>query len=303
MAGDPKSRIQSPKSVFAWQGIRLELPHRWNPVKLEGDYHRGHALFADLHRPRLGLRWQRPKRRSFDPEKWSVQAMREEVGMLAAEEARPFEMPGDQWQGSRLYVEPDPPGRDVWFGHSGISGRGVQLVHHAHRREQVLAKQVLPTLQDLPLDQPTPWSVFELSCIVPGGMKLAQHQLNAGDLILRFTARRRELIVRQVAVAQLALKRLPLEKWLSQQAKVQRRHYRLVDKPQETVLAAHGGQELTGVHQAMVRRRRFFWARWIPPRLENYVLHDKVRDRLVLVQATDDEMAREVAATVGWAVT
>src|SRR2546423_15594566 len=77
--------------IFAWQAWQLELPHRWDPVKLEGNFDSGHALLMDTHGPRLGLRWKkRPRGKRFDPVQWVAKAMREEVGRLAAEEARPF---------------------------------------------------------------------------------------------------------------------------------------------------------------------------------------------------------------------
>ena len=44
----------------AWQGWRVDLPRRWDPVKLEGDASAGHALFADAVR-----RWQAAG--TFDP--------------------------------------------------------------------------------------------------------------------------------------------------------------------------------------------------------------------------------------------
>ena len=77
---------------FAWQGWELALPARWNPVKLEGDYARGYALIADMHRPRLGLRWSSVGTKSFDAAAWAKRAMREEVGALAAAEARAIAM-------------------------------------------------------------------------------------------------------------------------------------------------------------------------------------------------------------------
>ena len=78
-------------------------------------------------------------------------------------------------------------------------------------------------------DDPTPWSIFELSCIVPASFRLTGQRLNAGDLSLQFTERRahrdgpprcffrRRLTVRQIAVAELALRRLPLDRWLAEQ--------------------------------------------------------------------------------------
>src|SRR5262245_37495785 len=99
------------KPFVAWQGWKLELPPRWGQTKLEGTYDAGYALFADLHRPRLGIKWGTlGKNKSFDPKK----ALRDEVGQLAADEAKDLAMPGKGWASSMLYLDPEPPGRDVW---------------------------------------------------------------------------------------------------------------------------------------------------------------------------------------------
>jgi len=297
-----QSSIGNRRSAVAWQGWRLELPARWSPVKLEGDYDAGYALFADLHRPRLGLRWRRAGRRKFDAGKWAQKTLREEVGKLAAEEAKGFGMQNPEaWEGSTLYIEPEPPGRDVWVGVSKSSGRVLEVIHHAHRRERILPDAILPTLEDLPADRAMPWAIFELSCVVPAGMKLLAQQLNAGDLSLMFGRGKSEFVVRQVAVAQLALQRLPIEKWLAQQQSMRRKHYRPVGEIREIALTSESGRELSGVARELRRRRRFGWNWRLPQAMTTYALHDETRDRLVMLQGTDEGILKELAASVGWA--
>ena len=80
-------------TLLCWQGWQLELPNRWNPTKIEGDYDSGAVMIADLHRPRLGLRWKRAAKK-LDKAKWSRKALLDEVGQLAADEARPIELTG-----------------------------------------------------------------------------------------------------------------------------------------------------------------------------------------------------------------
>src|SRR5438105_12895676 len=108
--------------LTAWQGWQLRLPARWNPVKLEGDYRKGEALFADMDRARLGMRWSTVSANRFDAKR----VMRDEVGVLAADEASLFELAHESWRASLLYLEPEPPGRDVWVGYSAGSRRAVQ---------------------------------------------------------------------------------------------------------------------------------------------------------------------------------
>ena len=258
------------------------------------------ALFGDLHRPRLGLRWLRLPRKK-KPQDFIGDLMRQEVGAMASLEAKPF--PLDGFEAGILYLEPEPPGRDVWIAYNSLSQRILILIYHAHRREHLLAQNILPTVRNLSVDQPTPWSIFELSCIVDAGMTLEAHHLNAGDLSLDFIARGqrrpRKLSLRQIAIAELALQRMPLENWLAQQQRMQRRHYRIAGPAKTVELDCHG-RTLRGLVCPSRRRRRFFFTR-LPIELITYALHDAARDRLVFVQSTDDDLARRVLATVGWA--
>jgi hypothetical protein len=305
MADEPRtSARRSAQALLAWHGWRLNVPPRWNPVKVEGDYQTGYMLLADLHRPRLGIRW-RSAAGKVDVQRWAHDALRGEVGLLAASEARDHPLPGDLWEGSRLYVEPEPPGRDVWVARSCVSGRLVQVIHHAHRRERVLAEQVLPSLTDQPVNEPGQWSIFDLSCRVPPGWALSNYRLNAGDLTLRFQHRVKRfgllhlLTVRQIAPATLALHRRPLLEWLRVQQYQQRRLYRVLLEAFEDTLPTPDGRTLAGQRGVSIRRKRYFWLTTAPRQMTTLALHDPARDRLVLVQSTDEATARHVGATIG----
>jgi hypothetical protein len=284
------------RRTICWQGWKLEIPRRWDPVKLEGDHTEGYALFADTLRPRLGLRWQTPKKKT-DPAKAVVAAMKNEVGQLAADEAQAIALPGDTWQSPLLYIEPKPPGRDVFSVYSQTSKRLLQIAYHAHRRENVLASSVLPTLHDLSLDRAAPWSIFDLNCIIPGGMKLKSHQLNAGDLGFTFADKFNEITVRQIAVAQLALQRQSLPNWIVSQQKISRRFHRPTGEFSEINLTLNG-RDLTGTISKMRRRRRYSLL-WSQPRFYYTIgVHDADRDRLILLHGTDESLLREIAHTI-----
>src|SRR5688500_17918849 len=77
-------------SRFAWQGFQLHLPPGWNPVRLQGSYQSGQALIADLHGPRLGLRWRSAERKKLDARAWARRAIKAEVGAAAASRAKPI---------------------------------------------------------------------------------------------------------------------------------------------------------------------------------------------------------------------
>jgi hypothetical protein len=296
----PRPKSSQPASdkrrIVCWQGWRIEIPRRWDPIKLEGDHTEGYALFADALRPRLGLRWQSPRKKT-DAAQGVKLALRGEVGQLAADEAEPFALPGDGWQSSLLYTEPEPPGRDVFSGLSTATGRLLQIAYHAHRREHILAGSILPTLVDLPTDRATPWSVFDLNCVVPGGMQLKSKRLNAGDLGLTFADRHHELTIRQIAVATLALQRQDLDGWIADQQKTHKRHHRAAEFCAETTITIANREAQARIGRAD-RRRRFFLM-WSQPReFTTIAAHDQERDRLIILEGTDESLLRVVAASV-----
>jgi hypothetical protein len=285
--------------TVSWQGWKLQLPRRWDPVKLEGDHAQGYALFADALRPRLGLRWQSPKlTRKFDPEKSVRLAMRNEVGQLAGAEARLIDSADPEMDYPLLYTEPQPPGRDVYSVFSRASGRLLQIAYHAHRREHILAGSILPGLVDQPLDRSALWSIFDLNFIMPGGMHLQSQQLNAGDLGLTFADRYHQITVRQIAVAKLALQRLTLDQWISQQQKTRARYHRPTGEFAGLMLRIRGIDLPARVSH--MRRRLRYAGLWGQHRLLTTIgVHDSARDRLILLQGSEDLILREIAGTVG----
>jgi len=287
------------RQCIAWHGWSLDVPADWNPVRIEGGWRSGFVLLADLHKPRLGLRWGAVGGKRFDAGIWARSAMRDEVGVIASREAKPLDREG--FEASIHYLEPDLPGRDVWVGYSPASGRGVELIYHAQRRDDVLANRILPTLRDCAPGAATPWSAFDLSCVAPVGMTLKAHDFSAGDLRLAFACgkTRRFASVRQIAVAKLALTRMPLAKWLADDLRGRRAHYAASADEFEVAHETSDARALRGIGKRLRRRWRSFFMRWIPRELVAAALHDEARDRLVLVQASSAELLNEIARSVG----
>ncbi len=284
--------------IIAWQGWRLEVPDRWGPVRVEGDADAGYLLMADLHRPRLGMRWKVAGGKRFKAEVAVTAAVRQEVGQLAAQDARPLSMDGGNWQAPLLYEDDEPPGRDICVAYSLTSGRIIELVYHAHHRDRVLTQRLLPTLVDTSRSEVWEWSIFDLSCRTPSGMVMAKHRLNAGDLSLSFTHKDGSAVtVRQLAMAKLALQRRPMERWIAEQAAWHGKQFKFGSSPVESE------GEPKRVRQQVVRRRRYGWAWWLAKGYTVLARHDQERDRLVIVDATDEALASELMDTVGWAST
>jgi hypothetical protein len=282
--------------IVCWQGWKIEIPRRWDPVKLEGDFNEGLALFADALRPRLGVRWQTPNRKA-DPATIVKKALCGEVGQLAADEAKALSV-GAAWQSPLLYIEPKPPGRDVFCARGETSGRLLQVVYHAHRRENLFAGSILPGLDERPVDRAIQWSIFDLNCVIPAGMALKSQRLNAGDLGLTFADRLHEVTVRQIAVAQLALQRQSLDGWIADQQKVSRRYHQPSGSFADTSICVHG-DELPARLSRLWRRVRYALL-WNQPRsFTTIAAHDTQRDRLILLHGSDESLLRVIAETVG----
>jgi hypothetical protein len=279
--------------MFAWQGWTISLPSGWNPMKLEGDFDAGYALIADLDRPRLGMRWTTPQK--LDASALAKKAIVEEVGQLGADEARPCTT--ENWKGAMLFTESEPPGRDVWAAQSKVSGRSMELVHHVHAGEASQMPQLLSKLIDSQPQAELPWSVFDLSCRSPHEWRLEKKMLNAGDLRLTFAKDSQRRTIRQIAVAHLALKQTPLDKWLDQQQLPYEKNYRAAGSSQELILSPSG---LKGFARRL-ERRGGLWRRRLPAQIHILVFHDPNRDKLLLLEAESQASAEELARTVGWA--
>lgn len=294
------SKPRNKTQALAWQGWRLAIPDSWSPVKVDGDYREGSLLLADLHSPRLGLRWKRAGKRG-DPVAWANRSLRDEVGQLAAAEAADYKMPGaGEWAVSRLYLDRDPPGRDVWVGHSKSSDRVLQVVHHDQRRGTAFSDTLLPSLTDTPADEPKHWSIFDLSLITPPGISVQWYRFNAGDLSLGLADGKKVTIIRQIGPAVLALGRQSLLGWLTQQQEQTRKLYRPTQSGEPATLGLDG-RSIDGLRGILRRKRRLWWAWMVAAKQTMLAFHDPLRDRLVIGQSQDESAMREVLKTVGWA--
>jgi hypothetical protein len=151
---------------------------------------------------------------------------------------------------------------------------------------------VLPTISDTLVGAATKWSVLDLSCETPAGMTLANHVLSAGDLRLRFRDGKanRDVLVRQIRPASLALQRQPIEKWLDQHPLSNADRYVLIDE-------SNGNQ----FSRLFRRRRSFRLGRRPPEAMFVRGWHAERRDRLVIVESSEECLLDTIAATVGWA--
>lgn len=285
--------LQSP---LCWHGWRLDLPERWDPVKLEGDASKGMILLADLEHPHLGVRWQTLKKKA-DAYKAVERAMLDEVGSLAAKEAIPATPPGDGWEHGLLYTEPDPPGRDVWVGFSRTTNRVFQLAYHVRGRDRVLVDKLLPTLVDGTAGH---WSIFDLNYRLPATATLTKQRLNVGDLALEFEIDKKPFVVREIAAASVTLQRQSIERWLASHQSARKKHYRPIEQPRPFEVNKDG-QMIRGVARTITRRRRHFLLRRLAKTLVGVALHDESRNKILLYEAADEATIRQLLESEGTA--
>jgi len=98
--------------------------------------------------------------------------------------------------------------------------------------------------------------------------------------------------VRQIAPAKLALSRRPMEKWMEEQATWRGKEFKLAPE------ATQAGDIR---RQMIVRRRRFAWMFWLGKGYVALGRHDQQRNRLVVVDASSEELAESIMQSVGWA--
>jgi hypothetical protein len=276
---------------FAWQGWKISLPADWNPQRIEGDFDNGYALIADLHGPRLGMRWTTAKAIDID------RALSDEVGKLAAEEAIAVDRQG--WLNAKLYIEPKPPGRDVWIAQSNASKRVIQLTLHRKANERSKLSGMVEKLSDIANEPELTWAVFDLSCKAAAKWKLSSKALNAGDLALSFSDGSESLTCRQLALAQIALKRQPIDRWLSDLQQPHKPRYRADDATTAIQWTTVDGRDLCGVAGTMSRKSWLGWAWHLPRRWSFVAVHDEARDRLVLAQSTRADALEDVCRSIG----
>src|SRR5207249_1562279 len=105
------------------------------------------------------------------------------------------------------------------------------------------------------------------------------------DLSLKFESRDEHLEIRQIALAEMALKRMSLEKWLAAHQRRRAKHHRAVGSPE----SIEGG-----FRQVSRRRKRFFLKRG-PRELVTLAWHDEARDRLMIVEASSLDLVEHIA--------
>jgi hypothetical protein len=283
--------------IFAWQGWQIELPDDWSPVRLEGTFESGCALLSDIRRARLGLRWATP-RHPFDAKKWASDAMVEEVGQLAAQEAE--SIGAGRCRDALLYTEADPPGRDVFVATSESSGRLIQMVHHVYADEPRLIELPPARFLDTRAEDEMAWSVSDLNFRTAIGWRLKERHINAGEMRLEFARGADRLSIQRLSIAHLAIKRRSIEQMLEDQVQPWLKGHRRIGANESLRLELADHTEVEGLCCRLERRRFRLGHRGSPVGSVHAVLHDAARDRILFIDAADMKAEHDLIKSMEW---
>jgi hypothetical protein len=292
---------------LAWVGWELVMPDEWRPLRIEGSWDSGSLVVGGTADPVAQIKWLRPRRRSFDAERW----IRRRLRSRRLEPGRP---PGAAPRGfaEGAWV-PDENSRQLlrsWYGYSREAGLLIEVVANAEtdrssRRE--LARLVVPSLRTSAKDAPTRWSVFGSSFETPAGYVLARRRVGLGDVTIDLAGpNRSRLVLRQVYPGELALKRRKLARWLEVRPFKEKRRYRSKDEPAECVIETDG-RELRGLRITGWKRLPFPLGFIAPRRSTAAAVVDAELDRVLVAEydapdEADPAVVDRALARMNWAM-
>lgn len=298
---------------FGWAGLLMQLPEVYRPMKFEGDADRGRVILGDNRAKRLELVWGQVRARRFDPRRLAIKRLKRAVGRKRA----------GMIDGNVTSV--DHPHFDFvmrfndrvvecdrYIAYSEDSTRVFDMVYHHDQADtdRRFNDVAMPTMCDQPKGGAQFWALFANSFISPAGYVYAASVPNLGDLSVtlwqrRRLRRKRELTVRQIYPARLALARQPLEKWIqsltADTKSIQRPRYRKMFRrggirAEPVDVPIGSGYELdtrVAWQLQLFRGRRFRHTRvWL--------IHDEANDRLAVISVSGPENERADVLEAVW---
>ncbi len=288
---------------LGWCGWLVSAPATFRPFKIEGGSGRGTLGLADDERPRLIIKWAKlpnwarttriPSRR----EKLVRRQLLRGLPRKRAKELRDMIEPIDNPRFDPMLCLPDEEGGATrCAAYSPVSGRIIDLLyrHGKKREDKLIRRTTLATMIDQPTDEPGRWAVFDISFIAMPRMRYAESMLKIGDMRVRLAGRpkrgflRREAGVQFIYPADLALRRMAMNKWLERILADRHREYRLLrvlqrsEKRYESLETPIGPALSCRTYLRPVLRL----LRWRTPRqMRHWIVHDQQRNRLIVVQA------------------
>lgn len=250
--------------TLLWDGLRVAIPAGMEPAVLD----RGFVRLAEAGLPALDLRFG-PAKKAFDPLRDGRRLLKASglgEGKLAA-----FRPSWPEDGGKAIWSEDGPKPRlyVLDFG----SRRGLAAALFASPPTPGLVREVLESLDWIPLDAWRPWRCFDLSFETPPGAALTRASFRPGVFRIEFLLGSTSFVVERLAPADVLLDGADLESWLD--ARVRREH-----GPGLSVAA-------DGRSRARFSRPSPPWRRLLPwlaaDRLAGGARHDAAANRILML--------------------
>jgi hypothetical protein len=226
---------------IGWQRITVRVPKDWNLGAIGGDVHSGYFRLDDPERPRLEVKWERPKpgamdlgraverylkslRREAKRRRFDIEVQRD-TRLLSKRKKRKPMLECFRWQA-------DEQGHGaIWY--CEVCDRLVMAQVTGPREENLepLAREVLLSLEDHSREEGwDTWGVYELLCQVPSQYALEEQQLKTGMVELLFVAGRSTLRITRYGLANVLLKEVPLSVWCAYQRRREWRRFQVEEE-------------------------------------------------------------------------
>ena len=293
---------------LGWCGWLLPVPADLRPFKIDGDERRGVIGLADRDQPRLILKWTRARCTRRGREKLVRHQLLRGLPRRKARELGARIEPVTQARLQPMFRLHDPDGKATrCVAYAAGSGRLIELLFGfgEDNRDDPVRRNSIVELCDQPAGEPGQWAFFDVSFVAPAGMSYAGSSLKVGDMRVALVGgpnrawHRASVDVRFVYPAGLAMKRGSLQYWMDQLLTEQQREYRLPRarrrskhrfEPLET-LHGDGVSCETGLRPVL---RAIRWRTPIPR--QNWIIHDRSHNRLIVLQAATRR--RDLAAAM-----
>ncbi|MFH1732772.1 MAG: hypothetical protein ABIF82_14130 [Planctomycetota bacterium] len=293
-------------------GWQIRVPPEWRPLRIAGEWPRGHVIIGSANEPAMQIRWWRPNKKRFDARRWMQQRLRS----LKARDAGP-EGPAPSGFTETAWAADDEPqsgGRKLlrtWYGYAPDADLVLEVTVNLdapNRTRRIITSQVVPSLAVSETGRITRWSVFGASFESPAGFSLLDKRLALGDLVLRFRGEDRScLMLRQVYPAETALARRKIERWIEMWPFKEHRRYRKAEL-KEVWRARSFGRMLEGIKQPGRKRLPLPLGFCAPRATLAVAVVDTELDRLLIAEhdaparAADEEMLATAIARMNWAI-
>ncbi len=240
-------------TLFAWHGLKLEVPLEWNPGKITGDSNAGSVRLDDPTLARLEIEWKDARGdervapivdRFVDGLAQSARKEKKRIDIDRSPEAGWIDLPDARspvffsWQAEHLVhalVFYSPPSDRLLF---------VRIRTRPDEDARDSISRILNSIRDTSPEGHRTWALYDLVCSSPPLFALETYELKSGHLRLCFQHGQNMLQVDRLSLARVLLKRRTLLEWYQEFFRKSLRQVNL--DVLETGVGNHPGLQIRG---------------------------------------------------------